>query len=81
MVEAIQQYGGCISTDVGQSSAAAMLVLVVTDMQTADLGKLPPNTIELHLTTVDHILVRITPSPSPPPLISGHFRLNVCTRS
>lgn len=54
---AVQVHGGMIRSSSQQDSRDKCYVLVVTDMQKADLGSAPPNMTNLHITTVDHVLV------------------------
>lgn len=51
---AVHLHGGTISQ---QNTGSRCCVLVATDMQKAYLSSVPPNTANLHITTVDHMLV------------------------
>lgn len=57
---AVQLHGGTISPSSQQESGDKSRVLIVTDMQKADLASAPPNATNLHITTVDHVLVSPT---------------------
>jgi len=57
--EAVKLYGGSISSQAAASSTGTTTVLVTTDLQKPDLSRVPPDINELHLTTVDHVLVSL----------------------
>lgn len=57
---AVQLHGGMICSSSQRDAGDRSYVLIITDMQREDLGSVPPNVPNLHITTVDHILVSPT---------------------
>lgn len=55
--EAAQLYGGCLSSPSELNVPGRTVVLVVADMQDPDLSAAPPKMTDLHVTSVDHLLV------------------------
>jgi len=56
-VAAVQKHGSTLGT--APTSANMATVLVTSDLQQPDLGDAPPTVTNLHVTTVDHVLVSI----------------------
>lgn len=53
---AVHLHGGTIGQ---QNTGSRCCVLVATDVQKADLSSVPPNMANLHITTLDHMLVSL----------------------